>query len=202
MVVAPMAFITSDTVSAPPSASRDAVGQVSCSFSSGAIQLTPRPRPPSGSPETVKATLTATTGSANPCSGSVTVGGEPVTIVGARLHLREVLVSFLEGDPDYPVVVGPVYDGVIKWRISQPKSKIAPTTFSYAGGSWAPPTATVPPSGGNLVGVTGSFSGTGAAIDIGLDAPGLFPPRVPPKHTTIAITGGSISEVACPPFGC
>jgi hypothetical protein len=198
VVVAPVALTMSETVSAAPSASSDAVGQVSCSFSSGVVKLNPQ-RSPSGGPQVIKATLTATTGSANPCSGSVTVDGKPVTIVAAHLHLREVLVDFLDGDPDYPLVVGPVYNGAIQWRTS-PKSKIATTTFSYTGGSWAPPTATVPPSGGRLVSVAGSFGGSGAAIDIGLDAPGLFPPKVPPKHTTIAIAAGTTST--CAPFGC
>jgi hypothetical protein len=111
-------------------------------------------------------------------------------------------VDFLEGDPDYPLVVGPVYDGLIHWRVSSPGSKIARTTFTYSAGSWDPTTVTVPPSGGNLVGVTGSFGGSGAAIHISLDARGLFPPKVPPKHTTIGIPGGSISAMSCSPFGC
>jgi hypothetical protein len=102
----------------------------------------------------------------------------------------ELIVTFLDGDPDIPIVTGP--SGGVTWRAND---KISRTTFKFVGGSWNPPEATVPPSGGKLLKITGSFAGNGAAVNISLDAPGLFPPKVPSKHTTIAIVGGSISEV-------
>jgi len=203
VVVAPVALVMSEAVSAAPSASRNAVGQVSCSFSSGVVKLNPGRRPPSGGPETIKGKLNATTGSSNACSGSVTVGGIPVKVIGARVS-QEVVVDFLEGDPDRPLVVGQVYNAKIQWELSPAKPKIARTNFSYTGGSWTPPTATVPPSGGSLVRVSGSFGGSGATINISLNAPGLFTPTVPPRRTTVPILGGSISVVdgSCLPFGC
>jgi len=212
VVLASLAFAMSETVSAAPAASRDAVGQVSCTFSSGLIKLNPPRHPPTGGPEEVRATLKATTGSANPCTGPVTLGGKPVTISAAKIRM-EVIVAYTEGDPDRPLVVGTVYSGEILWRIALPKSKVAPTLFTFTGGTWHAPNATVPPSGGNLVNVTGSFGGNGASVSLSLDAPGLFAATAPSKHSTTAILGGSIAEVSgstvpptttttCSAFGC
>jgi type VI secretion system secreted protein VgrG len=66
------------------------------------------------------------------------IAGKEWGFVGLPRVGQEVVVEFLEGDPDHPLVIGSLYNGEIKppWKLPDEKSRSGYKSKSYKGGGF------------------------------------------------------------------
>lgn len=195
-----------------------ATGMVSCSISSGTIELNPQPLPPSG-PRTGRITIQGTSKPPNPCSGSVTLGNSTVAIQGFSFRGTGTATASSNGACHLGTSATPGYEVLLKWQSSP---SIAPSTITFSGGTWSPPgPVDLPAPGGNLVSVTGSFGGSHSTARLELelaDFPFCFNKievdhstggkmsaddfSEPPTTTTTTTTTTTLPPQTCGPNGC